>query len=230
MEETRKPGTLYIVATPIGNLEDITLRGLRTLRKVAAIACEDTRRTLKLLNKYRIRKELVSYFQPRENRKIPVILNMLRAGKDIALVSDSGTPGISDPGFRLVKEALREGLAVVPIPGPTALAAALSASGLSTHRFLFMGFPSPRKEAMKKTLASRGAEEATLIFYIPARKAVDFLEATVDTLGNRPLVLAREITKIHEEFIRGTAQEVLKSIKKRPIKGEIIILIAKLER
>ncbi|MGA2586098.1 MAG: 16S rRNA (cytidine(1402)-2'-O)-methyltransferase [Candidatus Aminicenantales bacterium] len=219
-------GSLYIVATPIGNLEDITFRAVRVLGEVAAIACEDTRQTLKLLNKYGIKKELISYYQPREGQKIPLILDILKRGKDMALVSDSGTPGISDPGFRLVRDALKEGIRVIPIPGPTASTAALSASGLPTHRFLFIGFPPPKKEAGKKLLMSLRDEQATLIFYLPARRAVDFLRAVREILGDRRVVIARELTKIYEEFIRGSAQEVMNSIENRILKGELTLLIS----
>ena len=219
-------GSLYIVATPIGNLEDITLRALRVLREVAVIACEDTRRTLKLLNKYGIHKELISYFQPREGRKIPVIIDILKKGKDVALVSDSGTPGISDPGFRLVREAIKEGIKIVPIPGPNAFAAALSASGLSTHRFLFSGFPSSKKEGTRKMLSALEHEDATLIFFLPARKIGDFLSSALETLGDRPLVIARELTKIHEEFLRGSTSEILSAIVKKSLKGELTVLIS----
>ena len=218
-------GSLYIVATPIGNLEDLTLRALRVLGEVAAIACEDTRQTLKLLNKYNIKKELISYYQPRERQKIPVILNVLRRGRDVALVSDSGTPGISDPGFRLIREALKAGIHVIPIPGPTALAASLSASGLPTHRFLFIGFPPPKKAAQNRLLLSLKNEPETMIFYIPGRKIADFLKQAVEILGNRRTVVAREITKIYEEFLRGSAAEILAHVEKRQIKGEITLLI-----
>jgi len=219
-------GSLYIVATPIGNLEDITLRALRVLREVAVIACEDTRQTIKLLNKYGIKKELISYYQPKEGRKIPLILDILQKGKNVALVSDSGTPGISDPGFRLIRDALREGIKVVPIPGPTAFAAALSASGLATHRFLFVGFPPPKKEATRKLLLSLQNEGATLIFYVPARKIVNFLRTSLDIMGDRQVAIVRELTKVFEEFLRGTASELLTSIEKRNIRGEVTILIA----
>jgi len=218
-------GSLYIVATPIGNLEDLTFRALRILGEVEAIACEDTRQTLKLLNKYNIKKPLFSYFQPRENQKIPVILDILKQGKSVALVSDSGTPGISDPGFRLIREALRSGIRVVPIPGPTALAAGLSASGLPTHRFLFLGFPPPKKTGQKKMLLSLQKEPATLILYLPSRKISDYLKLVLETLGDRRVVLAREITKVFEEFIRGNISEILATIEKRQIKGEITLFI-----
>jgi len=223
-------GTLYIVATPIGNLEDITLRALRILKDVAAIACEDTRQTVKLLNRFEFRKELISYFQPQEARKIPLLLDILKRGKDVALVSDSGTPGISDPGFRLVREALREGIKVVPLPGPCAAVTALCASGLSTHRFLFAGFPPPKKGALRKSLLALKDESATLIFYLPARKAAEFLEAILETMGGRDIVIAREITKIHEEFLRGKADEILRSMGERALKGEITVLVSGKEK
>lgn len=218
-------GTLYIVATPIGNLEDVTLRALRILKEVEAIACEDTRQTVKLLNAYDIRKRLISYFQPRERRRVPEIIALLRSGKDVALVSDAGTPGISDPGFPLIREALKEGFRVVPVPGPSALAAALSAAGLPTHRVLFAGFPPPKKEATRKLLASLAGEEATLIFYLPVRRIPEFLAAILETLGDRRTVIARELTKIHEEFIRGMASELLEAAGKRGFKGEATVLI-----
>lgn len=219
------PGTLFIVATPIGNLEDVTFRALRIFGQVAAIACEDTRQTLKLLNKYNLKKQLISYYQPREGRKIPLIMNLLQQGKDIALVSDSGTPGISDPGFLLIREALKAGIRIIPVPGPTALAAGLSASGLPTHRFLFIGFPPPKKAAQNKLLCSLKEEPGTLIFYLPSRKIVEFLGQTLEILGDRSIVIAREITKFYEEFLRGTAAEILGQIEKRQIRGEITLLI-----
>ena len=218
-------GSLYIIATPIGNLEDITLRALRLLGEVAVIACEDTRQTVKLLNKYGIRKELISYYQPREGRKIPLLLDILKKGKDVALVSDSGTPTISDPGFRLVREALKEGIKVVPVPGPTAFAAALSAAGLPTHRFKFVGFPPPKREAARKWLVSMKEEEGTLIIYLPARKVTAFLSDAAEVLGERQVVIARELTKVYEEFIRGNIGEVGAAIAPRVLKGEITLLI-----
>lgn len=218
-------GTLFIVATPIGNLEDVTLRALRVLKEVEAVACEDTRQTVKLLNAYDIRKRLISYFQPRERQRLPEIIALLKAGKDVALVSDAGTPGISDPGFPLIREALKEGMNVVPIPGPSALAAALSAAGLPTHRVLFAGFPPPKKEATRKLLASLKDEEATLVFYLPVRRIPEFLAAILETLGDRRTVIARELTKIYEEFIRGAASELLEATGKRTFKGEATVLV-----
>jgi 16S rRNA (cytidine1402-2'-O)-methyltransferase len=218
-------GRLYIVATPIGNLEDITLRALRILGEAAAVACEDTRQTLKLLNRYGLKKRLISYYQPHEGRRIPEILALLEAGKDIALVSDAGTPGISDPGFPLVREAIRKGIRVVPIPGPSAVSAALSASGLATHRFLFAGFPPVKKGALHKLLRGLGEEEATLIFYLPTRRLPEFLAAVEENLGNRRIVIARELTKIHEEFIRGRVAEIQPGLADLALRGEATVLV-----
>ena len=218
-------GRLFVVATPIGNLEDITLRALRVLGEVAAIACEDTRQTLKLLNRYGIRKPLISYYQPREGQRVPEIVRTLREGRDVALVSDAGTPGISDPGFPLIRAALKEGITVVPIPGPSAVASALSAAGLPTHRFLFAGFPPPKRSGLRKCLEALGGEEATLVFYLPTRRITDFLAAVVDVLGDRRVVIARELTKVHEEFLRGTAAELAAALGDRPLKGEATVLV-----
>ena len=218
-------GRLYVVGTPIGNLEDITLRAIRVLGEVAAIACEDTRQTVKILNRYGIKKPLVSYFHPREGQRVPQIIQQLKDGRDVALVSDAGTPGISDPGFPLIREALKEGIAVVPIPGPSAVTAALSAAGLPTHRFLFAGFPPPKKTGLRKLLEGLAREEATLVFYLPTRRLAEFLAAVVETLGDRRVVVAREMTKIHEEFLRGTAAELAASIGSRTLKGEAAVLI-----
>ncbi len=218
-------GRLYVVATPIGNLEDITLRALRILGEVAAIACEDTRQTIKLLNRHGIKKPLLSYFQPREGQRIPEIIRTLKEGRDVALVSDAGTPGISDPGFPLIREALKEGLAVVPIPGPSAVTAALSAAGLPTHRFLFAGFPPPKRSGRCKLLGELAGESATLVFYLPTRKLRDFLGEVGEILGDRRVVVARELTKVHEEFLRGRASELLAEIGERELKGEATVLV-----
>jgi len=218
-------GRLFVVGTPVGNLEDITLRALRVLGEVAAIACEDTRQTLKILNRYGIRKPLLSYFQPQEGRRIPEIIRLLQEGKDVALVSDAGTPGISDPGFPLIRAALKEGIPVVPIPGPSAVTTALSASGLPTHRFLFVGFPPPKATGLRKLLESLAAEKATLIFFLPTRKIPEFLAAVAASLGDRRVVVARELTKIHEEFLRGTVSELAAAIGTRVLKGEATVLV-----
>ncbi len=225
-ESGNKPwGILYVVATPIGNLEDLTFRALRILKDVSLIACEDTRQTRKLLTKYNIKKSLISYYHPRESQKTPQIISQLKKGKNVALVTDSGTPGISDPGYPLIREAIARGIQIIPIPGASALTAALSASGLPTHRFIFLGFPSPKKEATKKLLSSLKDEKSTLVFYLPTRRLSSFLETALETLGDRPAVIARELTKIHEEFIRGTVEELVNSLKKRELKGEATILI-----
>jgi len=218
-------GRLFVVGTPVGNLEDITLRALRVLGEVEAIACEDTRQTLKILNRYGIRKPLISYFQPREGQRVPEIVRLLKDGRDVALVSDAGTPGISDPGFPLIRETLKEGIPVVPIPGPSAVTAALSASGLPTHRFLFVGFPPPKVTGLKKCLAALSREEATLVFFLPTRKLPQFLGAVEEVLGDRKVVVARELTKIHEEFIRGKAGDLAAALGTRILKGEATVLV-----
>jgi 16S rRNA (cytidine1402-2'-O)-methyltransferase len=224
-QESRAFGRLYVVATPVGNLEDITLRALRILGEVAAIACEDTRQTLKILNRFGLKKPLISYYQPREGRRIPELIGHLKHGHDIALVSDAGTPGISDPGFALIREALKEGIPVVPIPGASAVTAALSASGLPTHRFLFAGFPPPKKAGLRKFLESLRDEDATLVFFLPTRRLGDFLEAVLTALGDRRVVVARELTKIHEEFLRGSAGELAASLSNKALKGEATVLV-----
>ncbi len=221
----RATGTLYVVATPIGNLEDLTFRAAKILAEVSLIACEDTRQTKKLLSRYRIQKPLVSYFHPRESQKIPAILNQLKGGKDVALVTDSGTPGISDPGYPLIRDAIKNRITIVPIPGASALTAALSASGLPTHRVLFLGFPPPKKGATQRLLNSLREEKATLVFYLPPRRIHSFLEAVLQIIGNRRVVIAREMTKIHEQFLRGTVEELLNLLKGKQLKGEATLLI-----
>lgn len=219
-------GDLYVVATPIGNLEDLTFRALRTLGEVSVIVCEDTRRTRKLLNKYSIKKRLISYYHPKESQKIPQIISLLKQRKDVALVTDSGTPGISDPGYPLIREAITQGIKIIPIPGPAAITAALSVAGLPTHRFLFLGFLPPKKEATKKLLVSLKNEKATLVFYLPTRKLLSFLDLARETIGNRQIVIAREMTKIYEEFLRGTTEELLKKLEEKKLKGEATVLIS----
>jgi len=214
-----------VVATPIGNLEDLTFRALNILKSVSAIACEDTRETLKLLNHYQIKKRLISYFHPKEKQKIPLIISLLNKGDDVALVSDAGTPGLSDPGFPLIREALNNKIQIIPIPGPCAVTAALPVSGLPTHRFLFLGFPPVKKTATKKLLTSLKEEPSTLVFYLPTRKIPGFLKLINDVLGPRKVVIAREMTKFYEEFIRGTSKEILEKINSLTLKGESTLLI-----
>lgn len=222
----RKPkGKLFIVSTPIGNLEDLTFRALRVLGEVDIIACEDTRQTKKLLNKYNLKKRLISYFQPQERQKIPLIMSLLQDGKDVALVSDAGTPGLSDPGYRLIREAIQEEIQLIPIPGASAVTAALTSSGLPTDRFLFIGFPPAKKEKTRKLLQSLKNEASTLVFYLPSRKILFFLETIQEVLGNREAVIAREMTKIHEEFIRGPIEELLEKLSEKTLKGEATVLI-----
>ncbi len=219
------PGTMYVVATPIGNLEDITLRALRVLREVDLVACEDTRHTHKLLDHYGIQKPVVSYHEHNEALRAPELVEKLEGGATIALVSDAGTPLVSDPGYRLVRQALDKGIRVEPVPGPAALLAALAASGLPTDEFHFGGFLPARTVQRKKALARFKDESATLIFYEAPHRILETLADIEEVLGERPLVLARELTKLHEEFARGTAAELRRA--HIPLKGEFTLLIGK---
>src|SRR3982074_2829080 len=218
-------GCLSLVATPIGNLEDITLRAIRTLKEAGLIACKDTRHTQKLLHHYGIRKEMVSHHDHNELTRSPELVIDLEQGAKIALVSDAGTPGISDPGHRLVTLCLRHHIPVVPIPGPSALVAALAASGLPTEEFMFIGFLPPRAGARRKALDALKAESRTLIFYEAPHRVGETLADATEILGPRPAVIAREVTKIHEEFLRGPLAELLESARKRAPRGEITLLI-----
>jgi 16S rRNA (cytidine1402-2'-O)-methyltransferase len=218
-------GCLYLVATPIGNLEDITVRAIRILKEANLIACEDTRQTQKLLHHYGIRKEMVSYHEHNELTRSPELVIEMEQGAQIALVSDAGTPGISDPGHRLVTLCLRHHIPVVPIPGPSALVAALAASGLPTEEFLFVGFLPARAGARRKALDALKTEPRTLIFYEAPHRVVETLADALEILGARPAVIAREVTKIHEEFLRGPLAELLESARKRAPRGEITLLI-----
>jgi 16S rRNA (cytidine1402-2'-O)-methyltransferase len=221
-------GTLYIVATPIGNLEDITLRALRVLREADWIACEDTRQTRKLLDHFGITKPMVSYHEHNESGRAAELVEKLVKGGSGALVSDAGTPLISDPGYRLVQAAIASAVPVVPIPGVSAVVSALSAAGLPTDAFRFCGFLPPKSSQRKKTLQQWKAESATLIFYETPHRILEALEDVEAVMGSRPVVVARELTKLHEEFLRGTAAEVQKELASRPsVKGEITLLIGK---
>ena len=220
-------GTLYIVATPIGNRDDITLRALKILARVDVIAAEDTRHTGRLLNRHGIEAgRLVSCHEHNERNRIEQLMAALKAGKTVALVSNAGTPGVSDPGFRLVQAARAEGLGVVPIPGASAAITALSAAGLPTDAFLFVGFPPRKQGALKRDLEDLASQRATLIFYESPRRLVKLLQSLRETLGERRAVLARELTKIHEEFICGSLSEILQTLQQRPmVKGECTLLV-----
>ncbi len=219
-------GTLYIVSTPIGNLEDITLRALRILKEVDLIAAEDTRHTGLLLRHFGIQKPLTSYFEGNELKKREWILSRLKQGDRIALVSDAGTPGISDPGFRLIQMVIENQIPIIPIPGPSAVIAALSVSGLPTDAFLFKGF-FPHKSKKRRDLLKQLEEtKETLIFYESPHRLNETLKDILDILGDREMVLTRELTKIYEEILRGKVSEIQNQITKRKIKGEITLIIS----
>lgn len=221
-------GSLYLIATPIGNLEDITLRALRILRdEVDVIACEDTRQTQKLLAHYEIRKPLLSYHEHNEAARAAEILERLRLGESVALVSDAGTPLISDPGYRVVAAALANGYPVVPVPGASAALAALAASGLPVAEFRFIGFLPAKAAARRKMLEDLAQSSITVVAYESPHRILDSLLDIQQTLGTRPMVLARELTKIHEEFLRGTADQIRRVLLERgSVKGELTVLIA----
>jgi 16S rRNA (cytidine1402-2'-O)-methyltransferase len=222
------PGTLYLVATPIGNLEDITLRALRVLREADLIACEDTRQTGKLLAHFGIEKPMVSYHEHNEAARTVELIAKLEGDSNIALVSDAGTPLVSDPGYRLVTAAISAGIAVVPIPGASAVLGALSAAGLPTDAFRFCGFLPAKQGQRKKALEALRGEECTLVFYDAPHRILDTLADVQAVYGDRPVVVARELTKLHEEFLRGTADEVRAQLAARPsVKGEITFIIGK---
>ena len=216
-------GKLYIVATPIGNLEDITLRALKVLKAVDIIAAEDTRHTLKLLNHFEISKKLISYYKQNEKSKSDVIIAELLAGKDVAVVSDAGTPGISDPGEEVIKLAIENNIEIIPIPGCVAFVNALIASGMSTKEFCFQGFLETNKKNKKEKLSSLIYETRTIILYEAPHKMKTTLQDIFDILGDRNIVLARELTKIHEEFIRDKISNILQS--NQEFKGEFVIII-----
>ena len=220
------PGRLFVVSTPIGNLEDITLRAVRVLSEVDLIACEDTRHTRKLLNHYGIKTRTVSYHEHNERERAAELVTELRNGSEIALVSDAGTPGVSDPGFRLVQLAIEAGVTVVTVPGPTAFVAALAASGLPTDEFLFVGFLPPRSSARRSTLERLAAVPATVIFYEAPHRIVQTLKDTRDVFGERTAVVARELTKIHEEFLRGTLSELMEHFDTpNAARGELVVMV-----
>lgn len=232
--ENRDPsqplGCLYLVGTPIGNLEDITLRALRILKEVDEIACEDTRHTQKLLAHYEIRKPLISYHEHNELTRAPELLISLEQGAKIALVSDAGMPLVSDPGHRLVALCLRHHIPIVPIPGPSAILASLSASGLPNEEFLFIGFLPARSGERRRALERLRIEDRTMILYEAPHRIAECLADAHEILGNRHACLAREVTKLHEEFRRGQLADLAASLEDRPAKGEITLLIAPADR
>lgn len=218
-------GTLYLVSTPIGNLEDITLRAIRILQEVDLIAAEDTRQTIKLLNHFDIKKPLTSFFRHNEERKGEYIISLLKEGQNIALVSDAGTPAISDPGEELVKMAIENNITVSPIPGPVAATSALIVSGLETGRFTFEGFLPMNKRNRKERLEQLKNEFRTMIFYEAPHKLTYTLKDMYEVWGDRQVSLAREMTKIHEEIIRGNLGDIIKKYDENPPKGEFVIIV-----
>ncbi|MEO0083466.1 MAG: 16S rRNA (cytidine(1402)-2'-O)-methyltransferase [candidate division WOR-3 bacterium] len=216
---------LYIVSTPIGNLSDITLRALTILKAVDLIACEDTRHTTILLNHYQIKNKLTSYFEYNKKEKTDQIIKFIQTGKSVALVSDAGTPGISDPGYYLIRTAIENNIPVVPIPGPSALIAALIVSGLPSDRFAFEGFLPKRKGKKHKKLQNLKDEERTMIFYDSPYRVKDSLKSMLEIFGDRKIVLVRELTKKFETIIRDKISEVISQLENKKLKGEIVLIV-----
>jgi len=225
VQDDSRTGSLYLVATPIGNLEDITLRAIRVLKEADLIACEDTRQTQKLLQHYGIHKELISYHAHNELTRAPELVIQLEEGAQVALVSDAGTPVVSDPGHRLVVLCLRHHIPVVPIPGPSAFVTALAASGMPVDEFLFIGFLPSRAGARRKKLGELKSEPRALVLYEAPHRLAETLADAAEILGERHAVVAREVTKIHEEFLRGTLGELRDAAREREPRGEITLLI-----
>ena len=226
MTAGKNVGTLYIVATPICNLKDFTYRAVETLQNVQLIAAEDTRHSRKLLQHYKIGTQTISYFEHNRFTRIPKIIETLHMGSDVAIITDAGTPGVSDPAYKLVRAAIEEGLRVEAIPGSSALLAALVSSGLPTDRFLFEGFI-PSKKGRKKRLESIQDDQATIVFFESPHRVVKTLKDIYEVLGDRPAVLARELTKLHEEIIRGTVSELLTYFTQKSPRGECVLMIGK---
>jgi len=227
MSKNTKFGALYIVATPIGNLEDISKRGLRTLSKVHLCAAENTKNSKKLMKKYNLSTPLVSYHKYSEESKLNFLISTLKSGEDIGLISDAGTPLISDPGFLLVNKALEEGIKVIPIPGPSSLIAALSVSGMPLDKFIFYGFPPKKKKALETFLEILAVSEKTSIIFETKLRIIGFLEALAEINPNREIFVAREMTKLHESFYRGSVVKVIKELssQKNALRGEFVLVI-----
>jgi 16S rRNA (cytidine1402-2'-O)-methyltransferase len=225
--QTAKRGILYVVATPIGNADDISARAIRTLGEVDAIACEDTRRTWQMLAAHQVRTPTISYFEHNEERRVPELIERLKAGGKIALVTDAGTPAISDPGFRLVRAALEVGIRVLAVPGASAAIAALSIAGLPTDRFSFEGFVPSRDAARRSALEELRSETRTMVFYEAARRLADTLGAMATAFGeSRQAAVVREITKTYEETVRGSLGELVRRFRATPALGEVTIVVA----
>jgi 16S rRNA (cytidine1402-2'-O)-methyltransferase len=219
-------GSLYVVATPIGNRDDITIRALNILGQVDLVAAEDTRHTGRLLAHHNIKCRMISFHEHNERERTPDLINRLKAGSSVALVSNAGTPSVSDPGYRLVKETIDSDIRVVPIPGVSAAITALCVAGMPTDSFVFVGFLAKKKARRLNQLNDLAGEHRTIVFYESPRRISTFLEEIIDIMGDRHGVLAREMTKLHEEFIRGSLSEILSSLNARPaIKGECTLLV-----
>lgn len=216
--------TLYIVSTPIGNLGDITFRAVETLRKVDLIACEDTRHTRKLLSHFDIHTAVTSFYEYNKFKKIDYLLSELKQGKDIALVSDSGTPGISDPGFLIISKAIENNIKITVIPGPAAVVSALIVSGMPTDSFIFEGFLPRKKGKLSKVLLELSKLERTVVFYESPHRILKTLQIMKETLGNFYIVIARELTKQYEEVLRGKVEDILLKIEAKPLRGELVVL------
>ena len=222
----KKKGKIFIVSTPIGNLGDITFRAIEILKKVSLIAVEDTRKSKILLNHYNIKTNLISYFEHNVKIRLPKLINRVSQGENIALISDAGTPGISDPGYRLVKEAIDNLIIVESIPGPSAFLSAITSSGLPTDRFIFEGFL-PHKKGRLKKITKIKDQNATIIYYESPHRLVKTLRQCYAILGDRPAVVSRELTKIHEQIKRGTLSSLINYFDQKKIKGECVLLIGK---
>lgn len=221
----KQPADLYIISTPIGNLEDITLRALRILGTVEIIAAEDTRHTRKLLNRHNIHGTLTSYHDLNKEEKAPVLIQYLKEGRSIALVTDAGTPCISDPGYYLINRCIQEAIPIIPIPGPSAFLAALSISGLPTDTFLFQGFLPRKKIARRNFLQSLEPEKRTLVFYESPHRITQCITDILEAMGDRRIVIARELTKVFEETIRGRASRVIGLLEKKKLRGEFTLIV-----